>query len=349
MNPAADPDDHPTDPGGGDGGGHAVSPGRIVLGLAAAVAVGALVVLALGRLAGFGDLGDTFDGARWQWLAVCAVGQTIVFTGYAGTLRRAVAFEGGPSIAPRTSLRIVFASFAMTQLVAAGGAAGLAVTYWAMRRLGFDRRESTVRLLGLNTAVYLAFAGVAWTGAWIALVRSTAPRAMTLAWLLAVPVVVAVARWFTDPQRAGSWERDGGRARALVGTGVAAAAWVRRALIDAGGRRMFIWAAAYWVGDLVSLWAALRAFDASPGVGSLALAYATGYLAQAIPLPLIATGGVDAATTLVLTTVGVPIEAALLGVVAHRVFAFWLPIGPGLWSAAGLARHNRRGEPILTL
>ena len=31
-------------------------------------------------------------------------------------------------------------------------------------------------------------------------------------------------------------------------------------------------------------------------------------------------------------------EVALLGVVAHRVFAFWLSIGPGLWFAARLAR-----------
>jgi uncharacterized membrane protein YbhN (UPF0104 family) len=57
-------------------------------------------------------------------------------------------------------------------------------------------------------------------------------------------------------------------------------------------------------------------------------------LAQALPIPFVATGGVDAATTFTLTAVGVPVEVALLGVVAHRVFAFWLPIGPGLWSAA---------------
>ena len=64
----------------------------------------------------------------------------------------------------------------------------------------------------------------------------------------------------------------------------------------------------------------------------------TGYLAQSVPIPLIATGGVDAATTFTLAAVGVPIEVALLGVVAHRVFAFWLPVVPGLWSATVLAR-----------
>ncbi len=34
-------------------------------------------------------------------------------------------------------------------------------------------------------------------------------------------------------------------------------------------------------------------------------------------------------------------EVALLEVVAHRVFAFWLPIGPGLWFAARFARDGQ--------
>ena len=49
----------------------------------------------------------------------------------------------------------------------------------------------------------------------------------------------------------------------------------------------------------------------------------------------------DAATTFTLTAVGVPIEVALLGVVAHRVFAFWLPVIPGLWSATVLVRDDK--------
>ena len=50
----------------------------------------------------------------------------------------------------------------------------------------------------------------------------------------------------------------------------------------------------------------------------------------------------DAATTFALTAVGVPLEQALLGVVAHRVFAFWLPLVPGLILAALLPATGRR-------
>ena len=115
---------------------------------------------------------------------------------------------------------------------------------------------------------------------------------------------------------------------------------VRDCTHTSDGRRLLAWSLLYWVGDLVSLWAALQAFGVTVSVAAIVSAYACGYLAQSVPIPLIATGGVDAATTFTLAAVGVPIEVALLGVVAHRVFAFWLPVIPGLWSATVLVRDE---------
>ncbi|MFQ5557773.1 MAG: lysylphosphatidylglycerol synthase domain-containing protein [Acidimicrobiales bacterium] len=320
---------------------------QVVIGLVVALAVAVVVVLAIARLAGFAELGDAIEGARWQWLAACAVGQGAVFTGYAAAFRGAVRFEGGPAVTRRRSFRVILASFGLTQLIAAGGAAGLAITYWALRRLGFDRRPAVIRLIALNTAVYLVFALLAWWAAVLALARGSAPHAMTIPWLVAVPVVVALARWFTRQSRVERWtDGSGGRLRLALATGVAAAWWVRRAAAATDGRPVFLWAGGYWAGDLLSLWAALRAFGANPGVFAMALAYCTGYLAQAVPLPFIASGGIDAATTFALTAVGVPVELALLGVVTHRVFAFWLPIGPGLWSAVEFAREDGEGEAV---
>ena len=110
-----------------------------------------------------------------------------------------------------------------------------------------------------------------------------------------------------------------------MATGVGAAASVRRRLSDTSTRPLFGWAASYWIGDIASLWAALKAFGASPGLIALTAAYTTGYLVQSLPIPLITTAGVDTATALLLHVVGVPLDLALLGIVAHRVFAFWLP------------------------
>jgi uncharacterized membrane protein YbhN (UPF0104 family) len=113
---------------------------------------------------------------------------------------------------------------------------------------------------------------------------------------------------------------------------------------------MFAWAACYWAGDVISLGAALEAFGARPALVALVAAYTTGYLVQSIPLPFVAGAGVDAATTLLLHAVGVPLEVALLAVVAHRVFAFWIPILPGCIFAFALPHeetlNNRSGARV---
>jgi uncharacterized membrane protein YbhN (UPF0104 family) len=318
-----------------------VRPLRVVLGLLGALAVGVVIVVTIGRVAGFSNLSDTLDGANAGWLVVCAIGQVVVFAGFAGALRRAIAFEGGPRIGLGLSMRVVLASFSLSQLFAAGGSAGLAVTYWALRRVGMGRRNAAVRVIGLSTAVYLVFGLIAWMAALFALVRATAPLAMTVPWLIGMPVVLVAARWFTDGRRVGRWTAPrGGTFRKALGTGVGAAWWVRRAVVDpCDGRALLAWACCYWAGDIASLWAALHAFGGDAGIVLLTLVYTTGYLANSVPIPFVATGGMDAATTFTLTAVGIPLEIALVAVVAHRVFAFWIPLIPGL-VLAGLLRST---------
>ena len=344
-------------------------PLQVMLAVGVAAIVTAVLVLSIGRLAGFTKLGDTLNGASWGWLGLCAVGQIGVFVGYAGAFRASVAGGGdlltepagsgpggtgpgdtetstgtaspqGPAVGVWYSLKVALAGFGLTQLVAAGGAAGMAFTFWVLRRLGFSKKNAMVQLITLNTAVYFVFGGLGWLGALVGLVDPAVPAAMAGSWLAGFAVVVALARWFTQPHRAATFAaaEDATRTRRALAVGVTAAARVRTCTHTADGRRLMAWSLLYWVGDLVSLWAALRAFGVTVSVAAIVVAYVMGYLAQSVPIHLIATGGVDAATTFTLAAVGVPIEVALLGVVAHRVFAFWLPMIPGLWSATALAR-----------
>ncbi len=312
---------------------------RAALGAGLALLVGIAVVVLIGRSVGYASLTRTLRNADPEWLALCAGAQVLVFAGYAGVVRGTTALEGGPRIGTWLSLRIVLASFALTQLIAAGGVAGLAIIYWALRRLRFSPHDALVRLIGLNAYVYLVFGGIGFAAALAALVTGAAPLAMTLTWLAAIPLLLAAARWFTAPRRVEGWTRDeGGWVRRGLAVGVSAAWWVRRAVGTREGRGMAPWAALYWVADIVSLWGGLRAVGVEIGLAALVLAYTTGYVAGAVPLPFTATGGVDAATTFALSAVGVPLGQALLGVVAHRVFAFWLPLVPGLVLAALLPR-----------
>ncbi len=308
-----------------------VSARRIALGIVVALAALALIVVLIGRAAGFSNLRTTLREGDGQWLAVCAVGQVVVFGGYAGVFRRSLAFEGGPDVPPRLAFRVILTSFAVSQVVAVGGAAGLAVNYWAMRRLDVERRDAAVRLIGLNTVVYFVFAIVAWTAAVLTLVRADAPLGATMPWIVGVPIVWLAAAWFTSERRVARWAAPtGGRIRQALATGVSAAWWARRFVADRHERGALLWAAAYWLGDIASLWGALHAFGEGPSLPALGLVYVIGYLAQAAPVPFIGTGGMDAALTFALQMVGVPLEVALVAVIAHRVFAFWIPIIPGL-------------------
>jgi uncharacterized membrane protein YbhN (UPF0104 family) len=208
-----------------------------------------------------------------------------------------------------------------------------------LRRFERDAQAAAVRLIGLNTAVYLVFGTIGWCAAAVALGADAAPLGMTVPWLVGLPVVLLAARWFTAPRRANRWiEARPGAMRRSLATGVGAAVWVRERLNDRGSRPLFYWASCYWVGDIACLWAALNAFGADPGLVPLTAAYTTGYLVQSLPIPLIATAGVDTATTMLLRTVGVPLDLALLGVVTHRVFAFWIPLLPGSVFALTLSR-----------
>ena len=107
---------------------------HVALGLLVAILGVVLVVTAVGRMAGFGDVRDTLSGADPVWLVGCAMGQVLVFTGYAGVLRRAIAVDGGPHVQVGFSVRLALASFAATQLFSLAGVAGLAMVYWTTNR-----------------------------------------------------------------------------------------------------------------------------------------------------------------------------------------------------------------------
>jgi uncharacterized membrane protein YbhN (UPF0104 family) len=96
----------------------------------------------------------------------------------------------------------------------------------------------------------------------------------------------------------------------------------------------------YWAGQLLVVYGAVRSFGATIGVLPLVLAFATGYVATALPLPAGGAGGIEAALALTLHAVGVPLSSALLAAVLYRVVTFWLPLIPALALLPSLRRLN---------
>jgi uncharacterized membrane protein YbhN (UPF0104 family) len=306
---------------------------RAALAVALAVALGVAVVLLIGRATQEARLLDRLGEAEYAWLAVGVFGQVVAYTGYVMAFRDSARVDGGPVLDVRTAAQVVVAGFGA--LVAASTAGGLAVQYWALNRAGAPPREAIRRVIALNALEWLWLGAAACVAAVALLLGVGHPASLgvILPWLIVVPCCLAAAAWVTSARRVDRLTRPaaGGRMRRLLADAIAATALVRTILRHAvrypAGVLGF---PLYWMGGMVCLWAALRAFGGHIGVPELVLGYATGYAAQALPLPVGGAGGVDAAMTYALTLVGMPLSTALLGVIAYRVITFWLPLVPAL-------------------
>ena len=153
---------------------------RVALGIVAALLVGVGVVVLIARAAGFVRVRDVIDDADPTWFFFCFFAEVAAFAGYAVVVREALRWRGGPEPGFGLSAHVTLASLGATRIVAAAGAGGLAVTYWCFRRARFSTDEAVVRVVGLNTLVYLVFAVGAWVAGLLATVLGTAPLGLTL-------------------------------------------------------------------------------------------------------------------------------------------------------------------------
>jgi uncharacterized membrane protein YbhN (UPF0104 family) len=317
--------------------------------IAMLLAVGAVALV--GQVADFDEVLEALRQADKLWFPVCLVGLFCAYTGYVLGYREVARMHGGPSLSFWTVARIVGIGFGANVLGSAAG--GLAVDFWALRRAGAATHDSARRVLGFNTLEW-ALLG---TGACIAALAvlagagSGAPLAMTLSWIVVVPVCIVAAVWISAPRRRHRFAAlEGPEPEAPGRSPKRWLVWVwaqaRKGLADAIGGVLVVrhlvthprshpagilGFAVYWFGHLFTLYAALRAFGVDDvGLAPLVLAFATGYVATALPLPGGGSGGIEAALAFSLHAVGVSLAPALLAALVYRFFTFWLPIVPAL-------------------
>ncbi|HEV8250262.1 MAG TPA: lysylphosphatidylglycerol synthase transmembrane domain-containing protein [Gaiellaceae bacterium] len=316
----------------------------LLIGLAGAVlAVGTATLI--GKAAGYTRLLDSLRGANLHWLPVLAGGQVLAYLGYILAYRATARVNGGPQLPFALTTWVVAASFGAYAVANAIGALG--VDYWALRRTGAGHHGAFTRIIAFKTLEWAVLSSVVAVLAALVLAGVSPPvrTELALAWVAVVPVCFLAGRWVTSPRRVERLTRSQGvgRARRLVSDTISSVVIVRqilarpRAHLEAVGGAVL-----YWTGDILTLWAGLRAFDVHIDPIPLVVGYATGYVVTMLPLPFGGVGGVDAAMTYALTLVGVPLGPALLAVFAYRFFTFWLPFLPGLLAGATLpAAYDR--------
>jgi len=284
----------------------------LTLFVALALVIGCVSLI--GKAADFDELTAALEKANRKWFPIGLAGLVCAYAGYILGYREVARMHNGPRLPLWTVTRVVGIGFGANVL-------GFNTLEWA--------------LLGAFACVASIFV-LAGRG-------SGAPLAMTLPWLIIFPICVVLAAVVSSPRRArrivraGNERPDGavsslwtkmkkGAADAIGGVVV-----VRHLVMSPRSHPSAILGfAVYWFGHLLTLYAALRAFQETVVLAALVLAFATGYVATALPLPGGGSGGIEAALAFSLHAVGIPLAPALLAVLVYRFFTFWLPLLPAI-------------------
>jgi uncharacterized protein (TIRG00374 family) len=279
------------------------------------------------------------DGDIW-WIAVAFVLEVLSMASYMAIFQGVHVPPGSP-IRFRDSYLITMAGLAATRLFAAGGAGGVAVTAWALRRSGMECRDVAQRMIAFLVLIYGAYMLamiVCGVGLYTGLFAGPSPFAITIGpaivGAVAIVVFLAVALVPEDLERRLGWIGKGGRRPARWMHWLAAAP----ASLSGGVRYAFSllrhpeWALAgtlgWWGFNIGVLYASFRAFGQAPPTAVLIQAYFVGLLANLLPLPG-GIGGVDGGLIGAFAAFGVSVGLAVPAVLTYRLFAFWLPSIPG--------------------
>ena len=314
----------------------------VIIVAAAGATTGVLFVL--GSSAGWPRVARLAEaGHAWWWLAVCFAGELAAYAGYVLTVRVMARVDEGAGMSLWSSVQSVVAGFGVFAATRSSG--GFAVDYWTFQRAGATRREAAARAVGLGLLEYVVLSIGALLAAVALFVRldGHASDSRTLPWLLVIPGLAA-GFWLTSPKRAARLSRPRGGYLRRWGAGLVEGGTIVRMLLASPREHgmAVVGNVAYWTGDILCLWAALRLVDARLPVAALVLAYSGGYVLTRRALPAGGAGVVEIALTFALVWMGLPFARTLVAVVVYRLFNFWLPILPALMLMPAIKQLRRR-------
>src|SRR5215213_6415991 len=315
------------------------SSSRLRRSLLTVAAIVVVVAAAIVLVPGLSSLRDRFNGAQPEWLFVAAVLQLGSCASYV-LVFRAVFCQRMSWI---TSAEIGLAELAANSVFSVGGAGGLALGAWILRRGGLPasyiarRTVAFFLLTSLANVGFLALGGLA-----LATGILHGSPALLLGLIPAVAAALAIALALGARQLAGALARRSMRARlaagaSAVGDGVDEAL----RLLRTGDPAILAGAAGYMLFDVAMLGICFAAFGNDiPPAGVLLVAYIIGQLGSLIPVPG-GIGGVDAGLIGTLVLYGADATDAAVAVIAYRGLLLSIPALLGLPALAILRRRLR--------
>jgi uncharacterized protein (TIRG00374 family) len=316
------------------------------------------------KLVGLGDALSKLDEADPLWIGIAIGFNVLAYATYIALFKAVV---GGDvlRLTWKETYEINMAGVAGTLLFSAGGAGGIAITYWALRKAGMNRRDvgrRMVAFVSLHYAFYpialIVFGVLLRTGVLSgkSSVELTIIPAAVAGLLLILGVLVTLippdaeqrlAR-FAHTERSRSWLQTAGKIPATLGEGFRFAlslfAHPRR------GGLAVLGAAGFWAASIGVLWASFHAFGVHVPLAVVVQGFFLGMVANLFPLAPAGVGAVDAGMIGAFVLFGIPEETVFPAILIFRLVAFWMPIPPGIFAFFQL-RHTvhlweEEGQPI---
>ena len=291
----------------------------------------------------------TRSGTLW-WLVVAFGLEAVSLLCYSGLTLAVLRTSGAPPY--RTIFRIDLTGYGLSHVIPGGGASSAAVRFRLYWRAGVSTQDA-VTATAVTTAVTTCTLVAEFIVGLLVTLREPGhhPYLVTAAWvaggaLAFVVLVLVVLLVFPDTtiRTAVRVARHVPvmRPEGVESLGRGMVARLHRLAVD---RRAVVqavsWSLGYYATDTVCLYVCLRAFDYSADVPGLVAAYGLVNLLALLPLTPGGLGIVEGVLVPVLVSFGTPQGVALLGVLAWRFFAFWMPI-----PAAFLAYLSLRAGPL---
>ncbi len=310
------------------------------------------VVAVVTLLPGLEGLRSRLAHARPGWLLLGVGLKVLSGLGYVAVFRMVFCRR----MSWRVSFQVGMSELGANALFPTGGAGGLALGAWALKRGGMSGAEIARRTVAffLLTSVPNVV-GVILVGAGLAVGLFPGETKLTLTLLPAVIAALSIVgallvgraaarlRLRLRLQRAEAGASSA-RTSATLRTLVAIADGVDEAvaLLREGNAWLLAGLIAYLVFDLMILWATFHAFGSAPPLAIIWIAYLIGELGGLIPVPG-GIGGIDAGLLGTFVLYGVSLTSAASAVIAYRAIALWVPavLGAG---AFVLLRRTLRNE-----
>jgi putative heme transporter len=316
------------------------------------------------KLVGLGDALSRLGDADPVWIGVAVALNVCAYATYIALFKAVV---GGDALrlSWAETYEINMAGVAATLLFSAGGAGGVALTYWALRKAGMGRRDVGRRMVAFVSLHYvfypfalILFGVLLRTGVMNGKgsVELTIVPAAVAGLLLILGVLITLipadaeerlAR-YAHSERSQHLLQTVGKVPATLGEGFRFALGLFTH--PSRGGLAVLGAAGFWAFSIGVLWASFHAFGVHVPLAVVVQGFFLGMVANLFPLAPAGVGAVDAGMIGAFVLFGFPSETVFPAILIFRLVSFWMPIPPGIFAFFQLRhtvhRWEQEGLPI---